>query len=76
VNDVENFILDWVFKTSGKTVSPLDDVFLVGALDSLNFAELIAAIEEKFSISLDFRDLLDWNSVKTARGLSTFAMLP
>ena len=76
VNELEKFILDWVMNTSGKSLSPLDDIFLIGALDSLNFAELIAAIEVQFSISLDFRDLLDWTSIKTARGLSAFAMKP
>lgn len=76
MNELEKFILDWVVNTSGKSISPIDDVFLVGALDSLNFAELIAAIEVQFSLSLDFRDLLDWTSIKTARGLSAFAMKP
>jgi acyl carrier protein len=74
VREIQKFILDWVMKTSGKRLSPSDDIFLVGGLDSLNFAELIAAIELEFTISIDFRDLYDWNSVKSARGLSAFAI--
>ncbi len=76
MKEIEAFILEWIEATSGKVITHLDDIFLVGGLDSLNFAELIAALEVRFSISIDFKDLLDWNSIKTPRGLSAFAVLP
>ena len=73
MNSIEAYILDWVSKTTGKTISPQDDIFFSGGLDSLNFAELIASIEEQFKIVFDFSELLDWNSLKTAHGISSFA---
>ena len=74
MNETEKFILEWILAATGKNISPNDDVFFVGALDSLNFAELIASIEDNFDIVLDFTDLLDWNSLKTAQGISAFIM--
>jgi len=74
MNETEKYILEWIHTATGKNISPNDDVFFDGALDSLNFAELIASIEYYFDIVLDFTDLLDWNSLKTAQGISAFIM--
>lgn len=74
MKEFEIYILEWILKVTGKNISNTDDVFVIGALDSLNFAELIASIEDNFDIILDFTDLLDWNSLKTTQGISAFIM--
>jgi acyl carrier protein len=46
--------------------------FESNTLDSLNFAELIAAIEQEFLIEINFEDLVEWNSVNSPKGLANF----
>jgi acyl carrier protein len=69
---IEDFIVAWVGKKLNSSIA-LDEVFFDNPdFDSLTFAQLIAALEEEFAVSVSFADLDDWSSVLTASGLSRF----
>jgi acyl carrier protein len=71
--NVTEFICDWVFDKTEVRIEETQDLFLVGRIDSLLFAELIEVVENKLSIMFNFSELDDWESVRTPIGLARIA---
>ena len=71
-DEIQDFITKWIELKSKQILDGADDLFIIGKLDSLSFIELIINVEEKFLISINFEELLDWESVRTPIGLSNF----
>lgn len=67
---VSEYICEWVFDKTSIKIEGSEDLFTVGKLDSLLFAELVAAIENEFSTSVDFSALENWELIRTPIGLS------
>ena len=67
---VPDFICTWVFDKTQVKIEVSEDLFSVGKLDSLLFAELVSVIETKFSVALDFSQLENWELARTPIGLS------
>ena len=67
---ISEFICKWIFNQTSIKIHDSDDIFLIGKLDSLLFAELIAAVEFQFGVYVDFTEIQDWEQIKTPVGLS------
>ncbi len=71
LNDIETYIIDWVEEKTGFILTLNQNFFDSPAFDSLSYAQLISAIEEKFDLEVSFTDLEDWTSVLSPAGLSS-----
>jgi acyl carrier protein len=69
---IVDFIVSWIKINLNIECDPKENFFENHALDSLNFAELISAIEHKFSIDIQFDQLKDWTIVNTPLGLADY----
>jgi acyl carrier protein len=67
---ISEYICKWIFNQTSIKIHDSDDIFLIGKLDSLLFAELIAAVEFQFGVYVDFTEIQDWEQIKTPVGLS------
>ena len=75
INEVSRFICQWILDKTNVAIDESEDIFLVGKIDSLLFAELITTIEDKFSVIVDFSALDNWELTKTPAGLSEIIRL-
>ena len=69
---ITEFIVMRVGQLSGVDILESDDLFIDGLLDSLSFAELVSAIEDKFLVVLDFTKVDNWENIRTPLGLTEF----
>jgi len=72
MNNLEEFILNWIEIRFELTIEKTEDFFESGILDSLSFAELVVVIEEVFNTEINFENIEDWQSVSSVQGLSDF----
>jgi acyl carrier protein len=60
INEYQKWLIEWFARKDQKIIlSPEDNYFIAGAIDSLGVIELIEAMEETFSIRFaqsDFQD--------------------
>lgn len=66
------FIITWIQQLNSIEVREIDDLFTIGLLDSLSFAEMVAAVEDEFLVEFDFAEVENWESVRTPLGLAEF----
>jgi acyl carrier protein len=67
---IEKMIIAWSKENLNIEVD--GDLFSAGKFDSLMFAELIAFLDTKLQIEINFSDLSSWEKIKNLDGLSTF----
>jgi len=70
-----NFIISWIRNNLNVECGPEENFFENHSLDSLNFAELISAIEIHYSIEINFDQLKDWSIINTPLGLAEYINL-
>jgi len=70
MEELDDFIIAWVQDRSGILVKLNDDLFDDGGIDSLLFAELLAVLEDQFSIVISFNSIEDWTKIRSPRGLA------
>lgn len=67
------FIASWVEARTGLTLGHDEDVFDMGGLDSLDFVELLEALEMRFGVVIDPLQVNDWAGLRTPAGLAAAA---
>jgi acyl carrier protein len=73
---IVDFIVSWIKVNLNIECDPKQNFFENHTLDSLNFAELISAIEHNFSIDIQFDQMTDWTIVNTPLGLAEYISGP
>ena len=71
MNEIETYIIKWVEEKTGFVLASNQNFFDYPAFDSLSFAQLISALEEKFDLEVNFMELEDWTSVLSPSGLTS-----
>lgn len=71
MNEIEAYIINWIEEKTGFVLTTNQNFFDSPAFDSLSFAQLISAIEEKFDLEVNFMELEDWTAVLSPSGLSS-----
>lgn len=71
MNEIEAYIINWTEEKTGFVLSSNQNFFESPGFDSLSYAQLIAALEEKFDLEVNFMDLEDWTSVLSPSGLTS-----
>lgn len=67
------FISSWVEARTGLTLGHEEDIFGAGGLDSLDFVELLEALETRFGTTIDPLHVDDWAGLRTPAGLAAAA---
>jgi len=71
MNEIEAFIIKWIKEKTGFVLASNQNFFDSPAFDSLSYAQLISALEEKFDLEVNFMELEDWTSVLSPSGLTS-----
>lgn len=70
LKQVKEFIIKWVMNEIRMEIQEEQDFFDESILDSLKFAQLVAALEEEFEVEVSFAELDDWTVVRSPLGLA------
>ena len=68
--EVAKFIIQWVKIETRIEMKEDQDFFDEAILDSLKFAQLVAALEDQFEVEVSFGELDDWSVVRYPLGLA------
>ena len=71
MNEIETYIIKWIEAKTGFVLASNQNFFDCPAFDSLSYAQLISALEEKFDLEVNFMELEDWTSVLSPSGLTS-----
>lgn len=74
LEQLREFIVRWIQIEVQIEINEDQDFFSESILDSLTFAQLIAALEEEFKLEVRFSEIGDWTFVRNASGLARWIL--
>jgi acyl carrier protein len=67
---VRTYVADWLRRQGARPMNDVDESLLRLGIDSMAFLDLVAALEERFAVTIDFTTA-DPEVFTTLRGLAT-----
>lgn len=74
LEQLKEFIIRWIQIEVQIEIHEDQDFFSESILDSLKFAQLIAALEEELKFEVSFSKIEDWTFVRNASGLARWIL--